>query len=54
MSDSDEICQMSDPEFLIERTRVRETIDALQARLADLNDEFVKRASAAEWTEAPR
>jgi hypothetical protein len=53
MSDSDEICQMSDPEFLAERTRVRETIEALQGRLAELDDEFVKRASAA-WAETPR
>jgi hypothetical protein len=44
---------MGDPQFLAERTRVRETIGALQARLADLNDEFVKRARAA-WTGAPR
>jgi hypothetical protein len=52
MSDSNEICQMSDPAFLAERTRVREAIEALQDRLAELDGEFVKRASAA-WTEAP-
>ena len=42
---------MSDPDFLAERARVRETIEALQERLADLDDEFLKRAGAA-WTEA--
>jgi hypothetical protein len=30
---------------------VRETIEALQERLAELDDEFLKRAGAA-WTEA--
>ena len=53
MDDSDDIRQLSDPEFLAERARVRETIEALQERMAELDDEFVKRASAA-WTEAAR
>ena len=51
MSDSDDIRQMSDPDFLAERARVRETIEALQERLAELDDEFLKRARWA-WTEA--
>ena len=51
MSDSDDIRQMSDPDFLAERARVRETIEALQERLAELDDEFLKRARSA-WTEA--
>jgi hypothetical protein len=51
MGVSDEIRQMSDPDFLTERARVRETIEALQERLAELDDEFLKRAGAA-WTEA--
>ncbi|HEX3963047.1 MAG TPA: hypothetical protein VHZ03_41510 [Trebonia sp.] len=48
-----DIRQMSDPDFLAERARVRETIEALQERLAELDDEFIKRAGAA-WTEAAR
>jgi hypothetical protein len=51
MADSDDIQQMSDPDFLAERARVRETIEALTERLAELDDEFIKRASAA-WAEA--
>jgi hypothetical protein len=51
MGVSDDIRQMSDPDFLAERARVRETIEALTERMAELDDEFVKRASAA-WTEA--
>ena len=53
MADSDNIRQLSDPEFLAERTRVRETIEALQERLAELDDEFITRARAA-WAEATR
>jgi len=49
MGDSDDIRQLSDPDFLAERTRVREAIEALQERLAELDDEFVNRARAA-WT----
>jgi hypothetical protein len=52
MGDSDDIRQMSDPDFLAERTRVREAIEALQERMAEL-DEFIKRARSA-WTEAAR
>lgn len=51
MGDSDDIRQLSDPDFLAERARVRETIEALQERQAELDDEFIKRARAA-WTEA--
>lgn len=53
MGDSDDIRQLSDPDFLAERTRVREAVEALQERLADLDDEFINRARAA-WTEAVR
>ncbi len=48
-----DIRQLSDPDFLAERTRVRETIEALTERLADLDEEFINRARAA-WTEAAR
>lgn len=51
MADSDDIRQLSDPDFLAERTRVRETIAALQERLAELDDEFINRARTA-WTTA--
>ncbi|HEY6495148.1 MAG TPA: hypothetical protein VIZ43_17865 [Trebonia sp.] len=44
---------MSDPEFLAERRRVRETIEALTERLARLDDEFIRRASAS-WQQAAR
>lgn len=53
MSDSGDIRHMSDPDFLAERTRVREAIEGLQKRLAELDAEFIKRAGAA-WTEAVR
>jgi hypothetical protein len=51
MGDSDDITRMSDPDFLAERTRVRETIQALTERLARLDEEFVRRAGAA-WIQA--
>jgi hypothetical protein len=38
---------LSDPDFLTERRRVRETIEALTERQARLDDEFIRRASAA-------
>jgi hypothetical protein len=53
MADSDDIRQLSDPDFLAERARVRETIAALQERLAELDDEFINRARSA-WAEAVR
>jgi hypothetical protein len=51
MDDSNDIHQMSDPDFLAERARVREAIESLQDRLAEMDDEFIKRARSA-WTEA--
>jgi hypothetical protein len=51
VADSDDIRAMSDPDFLAERARVREAVAALQQRLAELDDEFINRASAA-WAEA--
>jgi hypothetical protein len=53
VGNSDDIRQLSDPEFLAERTRVRETIEALTERMSELDDEFIKRARLA-WTEAAR
>lgn len=53
MGDNDDIQQMSDPDFLAERSRVRQAIEALTEHLAELDEEFLKRASAA-WTEAVR
>jgi hypothetical protein len=53
MGDRDDIASMSDPDFLAERARVREKIEALQERLAELDDEFIKRARSA-WTETVR
>ncbi|MGH3278643.1 MAG: hypothetical protein ACRDNW_05830 [Trebonia sp.] len=44
---------MSDLDFLAERKRVRETIEALTERLARRDDEFIRRA-AASWQEAAR
>lgn len=53
MGDNDDVRQLSDPDFLAERARVRDTIEALQARLEELDDEFIKRAGAA-WKEAAK
>lgn len=50
MTDFHDIASLSDPDFLAERRQVRETIETLTERLADLDQEFIKRASAA-WTE---
>ena len=49
---------MDDPEFLAERRRVRVELEtqpseALTRRYAELNEEFIRRASAA-WSEAAR
>ena len=49
MSDSGDFMAMSDPEFLAERTRVREELRELTERFQLLNDEFDRRARAA-WT----
>ena len=40
--------EMNDPDFLAERRRVREAIEALQERYAEINKEFDRRA-AAQW-----
>jgi hypothetical protein len=48
---NDDFIQMDDPAFLAERTRVRETIEALQARMRKLNEEFDRRAGA-KWRAA--
>ena len=40
---SDDFGKMSDPDFLTERKRVRETIDALQERYRLINEEFDRR-----------
>lgn len=47
----DDFGAMSDPDFLAERKRVREAIDALQERYRLVNAEFDRRASAA-WGKA--
>ena len=46
MSDSDEFAVMSDPEFLDERRRVREALEALAERYRLINIEFDRRAGA--------
>jgi hypothetical protein len=51
MEDSGDLARLSDPDFLAERARVRNTIQALQERLADIDEEFLKRAGAA-WAGA--
>jgi hypothetical protein len=37
---------LNDPDFPVERKRVRETIEALTERLAALGEEFIRHASA--------
>ena len=60
MSDSDDFSQLDDVAFLAERRRVREELERtpdnqaspeLTVRYQRLNDEFLRRASAA-WTRA--
>lgn len=46
MDESDDFSAMNDPQFLAERSRVREAIDALQERYRLLTEEFDRRASA--------
>jgi hypothetical protein len=53
MTDPRNIATMSDPDFLAERRQLRQTIETLTERLADLDDEFIKRASSA-WSEAAK
>jgi hypothetical protein len=49
MGDDNDFRAMSDPDFLAECTRVRETIEELQERHELLTEEFDRRARAA-WT----
>lgn len=51
MSGSDEFAAMSDPDFLAERKRVREAIEALSERYQVINAEFDRRAGNT-WTHA--
>ena len=51
MRDSDEFTGMSDPDFLAERKRVRETLEALTERYRVINIEFDRRAGA-KWATA--
>jgi hypothetical protein len=51
MSDSGDFAAMSDPDFLAERTRVREQLQELTERFRMLNEEFDQRARAA-WRSA--
>jgi hypothetical protein len=40
----DDFSAMNDPDFLAERARVRDTLEALTERYQKLNDEFDRRA----------
>jgi hypothetical protein len=51
MSDGDEFTAMSDPDFLAERKRVRETLEALTERYRMINIEFDRRAGF-KWASA--
>jgi hypothetical protein len=60
MTSDEDFTQLNDPEFLAMRRRVREELEhtpehalttELKARYEALNDEFLRRASAA-WTQA--
>jgi len=53
MGDSDEFAAMSDPDFLAERKRVRETLEALAERYRLINVEFDRRAGV-QWASASR
>jgi hypothetical protein len=53
MNDSDDFSQLDDPAFLVERARVRETLEALTLRYQRLTEEFDRRA-AAKWKEEAR
>lgn len=50
MDKNDEFAAMSDPDFLAERRRVREAIDALSERYRVINVEFDRRAGST-WTQ---
>lgn len=51
MSDSDNLTAMSDPDFLAEYRRARESLEALTDRMRDLTSEFDRRAGA-KWASA--
>jgi hypothetical protein len=51
MDNGNEFAAMSDPDFLAERKRVRETLEALSERYRLINAEFDRRAGA-KWTTA--
>ena len=51
MNVTEEFAGMSDPDFLAERRRVRETLEALTERYRAINVEFDRRAGSA-WTQA--
>jgi hypothetical protein len=51
MSDSDDFTAMSDPDFLAERKRVRETLEILTERYRVINIEFDRRAGV-KWASA--
>ena len=53
MSDSDEFVGMSDPDFLAERKRVRESLEALAERYRVINVEFDRRAGV-QWASVSR
>jgi hypothetical protein len=53
MGDSDEFAVMSDPDFLAERKRVRETLEELTERYRVINIEFDRRAGV-QWASASR
>jgi hypothetical protein len=43
----EDFAAMDDPTFLAERTRVREAIKELTKRMAELDNEFIRRARTA-------
>jgi hypothetical protein len=53
MSDNDEFAGMSDPDFLAERKRVREMLEALTERYRVINVEFDRRAGV-QWASSSR
>lgn len=48
---AEDFAAMDDPTFLTERRRVREAIEELTGRLAELDSEFIRRAGIA-WASA--
>jgi hypothetical protein len=51
MSDSGDFTAMSDPDFLAEYSRVRESLEELTDRMRELTSEFDRRAGA-KWASA--